>query len=64
MPLSLAADASPSSSFLLSKCGSTLFCLGRSVILWIAVLALFLSGAIRHRLASLARRASEGVKKD
>ena len=64
MPLSLAADANPSSSFLLAKCGSTVFCVGRSVVLWIVVLALFLLGAIRHRLVSLARRASEGVKKD
>ncbi|KAK4040274.1 hypothetical protein C8A01DRAFT_35694 [Parachaetomium inaequale] len=44
------ADASSSSSFLLAKCGSTLFCFGRSALLWLLVFAAFLLGALRNRL--------------
>jgi hypothetical protein len=59
MPLSV-ADAS-TSSFLVAKCGSTLFCIGRSVVLWAVVLAVLLLGALRNRVSSLfARRAAEG----
>ncbi len=46
------------SSFLLAKCGSTLFCIGRSVFLWVIVLAVFLLGAARNRLLATSRRAS------
>lgn len=59
MPLS-AAD-NPSSLFL-AKCGSTLFCISRSVLLWIVVFAVFLLGALRQRLVHFARRAPEQPK--
>ena len=49
------ADSGPS-SFLLAKCGSTLFCIGRSVLLWLIVLAVFLLGAARNRLLATTRR--------
>jgi len=55
MPFS-GADASSSSIFL-AKCGSTLFCVGRSVLLWLVVLAVFLLGALRNRVSAIARRA-------
>jgi hypothetical protein len=55
--------ADSSSSFLIAKCGSTLFCFGRSVLLWVVVFAVFLLGALRNRLFPSARRAREGDKK-
>ncbi|KAK4233099.1 hypothetical protein C8A03DRAFT_39216 [Achaetomium macrosporum] len=62
MPLS-AADASPS-SFLVAKCGSTLFCIGRSVVLWAVVLAVLLLGALRNRISTFfARRAAKKDEK-
>jgi hypothetical protein len=57
----LSADAS-SSSFLLAKCGSTLFCFGRSVLLWLVVAAFAIVGALSRRFA-LARRLPRGDKK-
>lgn len=60
MPFSVADN--PSSSLFLAKCGSTLFCLGRSVLLWVVVFAVFLLGALRQRLFHFTRRASEGFK--
>lgn len=57
------ADASPPSSFLLAKCGSTLFCLGRSVALWAVVVVVSLLGALWRRLSRAARlRAPGGAK--
>jgi hypothetical protein len=54
-----------SSSLLLAKCGSTLFCIGRIVVLWAVVLAVLLFGALRNRLSALSARCvtPEGDKK-
>lgn len=48
MPLPGADVIGAPSSFLLAKCGSTLFCVGRSVLLWAVVLLVFLLGALRN----------------
>lgn len=61
--MSLPGTDASSSSLLLAKCGSTLFCFGRSAFLWLAVIAVFLFGALRSRISSLARRAPEDGKK-
>jgi hypothetical protein len=58
MPLS-AADANPS-SLILSKCGTTLLCFGRSLLLWVVVLAVLLVGALRRSLFAPARGAVKG----
>jgi len=50
MPAPVAHAAAHSSSLLLAKCGTTLFCIGRSVVLWVIVLAVLLLGALRNRL--------------
>ncbi|KAH6627208.1 hypothetical protein B0J18DRAFT_426797 [Chaetomium sp. MPI-SDFR-AT-0129] len=47
MPLPGADVIGTPSSFFLAKCGSTLFCVGRSVLLWAVVLLVFLLGALR-----------------
>jgi hypothetical protein len=49
------ADASSFSSSLLAKCGSTLFCFGRSALLWLVVFAVFLLGLVRQRVFAPAR---------
>jgi hypothetical protein len=52
-----------SSSFFLAKCGSTLFCFGRSALLWVVVFAVFLLGALRNRVFGARRASAEGNKK-
>jgi hypothetical protein len=56
------ADAS-TSSFLLAKCGSTLFCFGRSALLWVVVFVFLLLGVLRNRLFGPRRAFTEEKKK-
>ncbi len=58
MPAPVADAVAHSSSLLLAKCGTTVFCIGRSVVLWIIVLAALLLGALRNRLFGASHRAT------
>ncbi|KAL2196044.1 hypothetical protein P885DRAFT_78378 [Corynascus similis CBS 632.67] len=63
-PLEAPPPDANTSSFVVAKCSSTVFCVGRSVLLWIIVLAVFLLGALRNRVLPAARHAAvEGDKK-
>ncbi|KAK3906183.1 hypothetical protein C8A05DRAFT_29969 [Staphylotrichum tortipilum] len=64
MPAPVADAAAHSSSLLLAKCGTTLFCIARSVVLWLVVLAVLLLGALRNRLFGVNHRASRPLAGD